>query len=812
MRTVLFASLRTHTRRFVAAALAVVIGVAFVVATGLLASAAKDGLVGSVGVPYENADVVVSELDGEEAAELVDRARERGEKAAVLGWAMQPLAEDGRRVEDRLDVGALADDASLRWQELREGRFPTRQGEAVADANAAKSRDLEVGDRVQVGTGARAADVTVVGLVDTPSASVGAAIYLVWDDLRPLVRGMWIDSVAYDGRGSVGEQVTALEGATGANVQSTDEFVLERQRQLNNEVDVVATLLLVFAAIALFVAVLVIANTFSILFAQRARDFALLRCVGATRRQVLRSVRVEGLALGVAAATVGLLAGTGAGYGLAALARGQFASGTIGEATPSPVWYLAAFAVGVLATVAASWLPTRRVVAVGPLEALRPAGAVDVRTGAGRVRLGLGGVVLAVGVALLGVAVTAQEVVPMLAGGAATFTGVLLLGPVLVPRLVRLVGAAGGRLLGRAGRLAGENAVRNPRRTAATTASLLVGVTLTTAVLTGMASSRSAIDDEMDAQYPVDASLTSTGAALPASLLDDVAAIDGVDAAVLLEGTTARLSGGVGELQVLAVDDTAVTDVARDAGQVLPQRGEVLVPWDSLPGNVSDGDAVQVVVGEQVRTLRVRAGEGWGTAAVVAPESLDALVGEAATPRAVWVRASDGADAEDLRGDLDALGSTAGAELANGLGQRSWVDLQLDVLTGSVVALLGIAVVIALIGIGNTLGLSVLERGREHALLRALGLTRRQLRTTLAAEAVLLSVTATLLGTALGIAFAWVGVRAMVAPLVEDAGLSLPLGQLALVVLVAAVAGLAACVLPARRASRTAPAAGLATE
>jgi putative ABC transport system permease protein len=148
----------------------------------------------------------------------------------------------------------------------------------------------------------------------------------------------------------------------------------------------------------------------------------------------------------------------------------------------------------------------------------------------------------------------------------------------------------------------------------------------------------------------------------------------------------------------------------------------------------------------------------------------------------------------------------------NALSDRAFVDLQLDIVTGSVVALLAIAVVIALVGIGNTLGLSVLERGREHALLRALGLSRAGLRAGLAVEAVLLSVVATLLGTAVGVTFAWVGVQTLVHPVIAGAPLVLPVGQLALVVAVAAVAGLGACVLPARRAARVVPAAGLALD
>ena len=233
------------------------------------------------------------------------------------------------------------------------------------------------------------------------------------------------------------------------------------------------------------------------------------------------------------------------------------------------------------------------------------------------------------------------------------------------------------------------------------------------------------------------------------------------------------------------------------------------MPADLLPDDAPRW--LTVTVDNHSERLRVVAGEGWGSAAVVAPQTLAALT-EHPTPRAVWVRATDGADPEDLGGDLEALATNAGAEVSNGLAERAWVDLQLDVLTGAVVALLGIAVVIALVGIGNTLGLSVLERAREYALLRALGLTRRQLRRMLGVEAVLLSVVATVLGTFMGVAFAWVAVEALVKAAIDEAPLVLPWGQLALVVLVAGAAGLLSCLLPARRAARVTPAAGLALE
>ncbi|WP_193606809.1 ABC transporter permease [Nocardioides lijunqiniae] len=799
MRTVLLASLRTHTRRYVAAALAVVIGVAFIIVTNALASATRNGLVSGIELPYEGADTVVSDVSGEDAATLLADARSAGDRAAVLGWTILPVSEGSRLVDGQVDVGAVADDPALRWQEVEEGRLPDGPGEAVADANAAKSEQVAVGDRLRVGSGALAKDVTVVGLVDSPSASVRASLYLSWSDLEQWADSLYVDSVAYDGT----PDVSAM---TGAKVQPRDEFVDDRSTELSQGVNVLAYVLLIFAAVALFVSVLVIANTFSILFAQRSKDFALLRCVGATRRQVVRSVRVEALLLGVAASLLGLVAGTVAGYGLVALARALEPRAALGDVTLSWPWILGAFVMGLGVTLVASWLPTRRVVSVSPLAALRPDQSVDAGSTAGRIRLAAGSLLLLGGVAAMALAVQGSVVALMLLGGAATFTGVLLLGPVLVPALIRLAGRPAGRLLGSAGRLATGNAVRNPRRTAATTASLLIGVTLTTAVLTGLASSRGAVDDDMATQHPIDLTLTALEGPLPASLLEDVRGTDGVAEAVAVDGVTATLGGGVGELTVVATPDGSAS-VTHDDDVVTPGPGEILMPYDLSP----DRPRVEVTVGEASRTLRVVTGEGWGSTAVVAPATLAALTGTTDT-RAVWVRADEGADAEDLAGDLTALATPLDAEVGNGLANRAYVTLQLDILTGAVVALLGVAVVIALIGIGNTLGLSVLERGRENALLRALGLTRRQLRRMLATEAVLLSVVATVLGTTIGVVFAWVAVETMVRPTIDTAPFVLPWGQLAIVVLVAGAAGLLACLLPARRAARVAPAAGLSMD
>lgn len=805
MRTVLVASMRHHTRRYVAASVAVVIGVAFIVVIGMLTGATRSGLTADAGAPVSGVDLVVTPDSSRDVERLVEAAAGGGHPVLTLGYAMEPVSRDGVQLAQSVDVSEASLDPRLQWQALEDGRFPTSPGEALADVNRAKSSGVALGDVVRVGTGPAASDVEVVGLVDSPAA-MGAALYVPWDDLRRFEGTLWVDAVAWGGTAAQARDV-----ARGVTVESSADWVAARQAEISRGVDVIAIMALLFVVIALFVGVLVITNTFSILFAQRMRDFALLRCVGVTRRQLRRAIRLEALALGLVAATLGVVAGALAGVGLVALVRHWFSD--LRTAALDPVWAGTAFAVGTLVTLGAAWLPTRSATRVAPLTALRPDTGVDVRSAAGRWRLALAALGVSAGLALLVLAVSASSVPAMLAGGVVSFVGVLLVGPVLVPRLIRLVGGLPGA--GPVRRLAAGNAVRNPRRTATTAASLLVGVTLTTAVLTGLASSRAAIDTDMDRSYPLDATITAGATPLDDDLTARVAATSGVAEAVGLEGVPATL-GGV-DLALLGSDeDTVGSRVVRGPVDVVPEDGVLLLPYEvveDLPARVAervwDDREVTVTVAGREHSLEVETGDGWGRSGLVSTATLERLDPEPA-PMAVWVRASDGADAEDLSGDLAALAGAAGADLDGGHGNRSWVHLQVDILTGAAVGLLAVAIVIALVGIANTLGLSVLERGRENALLRAMGLTRRQLGRAMAVEGLLLSSVATLMGTVIGLAFAWVGVQVMVSAVVDDAAFTVPVWQVAAVAAVAALAGLGACVVPARRAARVTPAAGLA--
>ena len=815
MRTVLLASLRVHTRRYVAALLAVGLAVAFVVATDALSSAARAGLNAGVGAPYAGADVVVGESYGmsvEDEARTGEVARDAGASTATIGRAWEQLtSEDGRQLDAETSIGTVSTDEDFRWQEVVAGRAPTRDDEALVDERAATSRRVEVGDTLTIGSGSDVLEVTVVGLA-APASYLSAPVYVPWEGLRQLPGAQPdVVLVAQGGSDADVESLTAgLAGAVDTNVRSTAEFVDERRTQVNDGIDVVSYLVLVFAAVAAFVAVLVVANTFTILFAQRSRDLALLRAVGARRTQLLRAVRVEALLIGLLASTLGLVAGGLGGLGITAVVRAVAGPERIGAVSWSPAWWVTAFAGGVLVTVVASWWPTRSVVRISPLAALRPEEPTHARSAVGRRRIVLGGIVTALGAVPLGVGVASMHVWLAILGCFTTFVGVLVLGPVVVPAVIRLLGRAVGRT-GAPSRLAVDNAVRNPRRTAATTASLLVGVTLTATVLTVMATGRGAMEADMDEEYPVDLVLSSTTAASD-EVLAKVQDTPGVERAVGVAGATVS-AGDLGDVVVLAPDDSTAA-ATRDGGAALVVgAGEVLVPSDAtglrdvgIPERVTvTGPAGAVELKTRVVPAR------FGGAYVVSPATLERLTPEPEL-QAVWARAEADANGDDLGGSLGLIAREGGLELTSQLDRRAWVDVQLDVLVGAVVGLLGIAVLIALAGIGNTLGLSVLERGRENALVRALGLTRGQLRRSLGVEGLLLAAAAGLLGTALGIGYAWAGVRTVVDVAVPDATMVVPYGQLTVVVLVAALAGLVACVVPARRAGRIAPAEGLVAD
>jgi putative ABC transport system permease protein len=396
-------------------------------------------------------------------------------------------------------------------------------------------------------------------------------------------------------------------------------------------------------------------------------------------------------------------------------------------------------------------------------------------------------------------------------GGMLSFVGLMLLTPVIVPAAIRLVGPV-VRRLGLAGRLAHANSLRNPRRTAATSTALLIGVTLITAVVVGSASISHKVNSSLDVQNPVDLMATSTSAPIPDRVADDIRRIDGVAGVATLTGQSARVGGQ--DVDVLGVDQRALGLIHGTSEVTRLGPDEIVLP--STAGDMllsASGDTVEVSIAGQNRTLKVLYGTGLGDQPLVSLKTLESMGGAGEGVRAVWVRAGASADPTDVAGDVTAVAKTADLDVSGGLPDRADILKTLDVVMAVTIGLLAVAVLIALVGVGNTLSLSVLERVRESSLLRALGLSRSGLRTMLAIEALLMAGVAAVLGVALGTAYAWFGVRtASVGVFRTGPDLTMPWGQIAIILLVAASAGLAACVLPARRAARITPAAGLVAD
>ncbi|WP_369251940.1 FtsX-like permease family protein [Geodermatophilus amargosae] len=818
MLSTTLANLRAHLPRLVAATLAVVIAVAFVVATLVLNETSRATLLRAAGAEYVGTDVVVTTTDGSSLAGAA------GAVAAVPGVrAVDPtVSADVRarfpgRSEAHLQVSSVAADPRLRWQRVTAGALPERPGEiavatttdaAVGDVVAVTVRDPATGDVTST------SDATVTGLVDLggdPSAGLFARGFAVPDQVTA-----WgatdPTELRVAGRPRTEPELLAAAvapalGFAAVEVRTGEEAAEDAVADVTGNRLALAAVLLVFATVAVLVAGLVIANTLAVLVAQRTRDLALLRCVGATSRQVRRSVLVEAAATGLAASALGV----GVGVGLAALV-----SALVGADSPLPLEGVAVppyavgagLAVGTLTTLLAALGPARAATRVAPLAALRPTDAAPLRSRGGLLRFAAGLLLVLGGAGLMVLGVLAVDVYASLAGGTASFLGVVLLAQRAVPPVVAAAGRGLGRVGGVPGRLAAGNASRNPRRTAATATALLVGVTLTTAMVVGAASTRATAQAGLDAAYPADVEIGAYGE-LPASLLPRLQEVDGVAAGTALLGMD--VTGPDGQpTWVQGVDPAEATPVLRStAGLTLPAFGEAVLPqWAADAYGLRAGETLTLRAGERSRALTVVVGSDV-TAPLLSAADLRGLAPEA-TAATLWLRLDDGTGQRDAIDEVTELtGAAAPDAYVTGLAsERAAIDSVLDALLLVVTGLLGVAVLIALIGVGNTLALSVLERRQENGLLRAMGLTRGQLRGLLAWEAVLVAGVAAVLGVLLGGAYGLVGTASVLGG--QDAVLlDVPWLQVGGIVVVATAAGLLASVLPARRAARTAPVAAI---
>ncbi|MFC9794787.1 FtsX-like permease family protein [Streptomyces sp. NPDC127584] len=830
-------SLRAHRRRFLGTFLAVVLGVAFLTGTLVMGDTLRasfdamfTGASRGTDAVVRSAVTVTSPGDaqgtrGPVDAALAERlARVPGVAAAAprIEGAGQLLAADGTPVGGKGPptlAGNWIDDPDLNPYELAEGRAPSAPGEAVVNRGAARAAGLAPGDTTVLRT-PDPVRVTVVGLVTFGGADgMGQVTWagLTRADAERYLTARPGGATSIAVRAGPGVSQEGLVAALAPVLPDDVEAITgQRAAEENTEsvsgrfLDLFTTLLLVFSGVAVLVSVFGIHNTFAVLVAQRTRENALLRAIGAARSQIVAGTLAEALTVGLLASLAGLLAGIGVAAGLQALfpALGfPFPEGDLVVSAPS---VLLPLAVGLAVCAGSALLPAVRAGRTAPLAALRETQADSSGTSRARVTTGAALLAAAVGTVLAGVLGTPS--LGLAATGAAlAVVAFVVLGPVAVPVAVRVLG---GPLRGASRGLARRNALRSPGRTAATATALMIGVAVVTLFTVFGASLKATMDRTVDRSFAGDvavsgASFGAGGAGLSPRLAPAVGALPEVDTAVGLGRGVAEVDG---RGRALTVTDPAALSRTLDLGAV---RG-------SLTGLGTDGLAVAADEAASAglapgRTAELAFTDGTRrTFTVRAVYERSDLAGDYLVTREAWaphrtrdsdtlvaVAFADGVGTEEGRAAVTAVADRYGqpevqtreeyAESAAG-----GVDMMLTL----VYALLALAVLIALLGITNTLTLSVHERTRELGLLRAVGQTRAQLRSMVRWESVLVAAFGTLGGLVLGGFLGWVLVRASAGSGDSALVFAVPVAQSATVALAGLVAGAVAAVRPARRAAR----------
>lgn len=831
-----------QSRRLATTAFAVMFGVAFTAGTLVLTDTLRVSFDSMHADSHAGTDLAVRRAAGVGSgpdaardrvdADLVDTIATIDGVAAVAGrttgWA-QLSGADGVLLGD-VDSGVdpigenwIADPRLTQWR-LTDGVAPSSPDSVVIDRAAARTLDVGVGGRVDVLALGGMHSMTVSGVAGFGDADQRfGTITVMFDDVtaqrllgQPNLHDTVIvaldgeasaDTVAADVNRLVGNQHEVLTGA-----ELTDEA---RATHLQDW-GFFDSFMKGFALIALLVGAFIIYNTFSITVAQRTREFATLRAIGAGRAQVLGSVLTESLAVGVAAS----LAGLAGGVGVATALRSMF--GAVGLDLPDDgavvhqTSLIAAFTVGVVITAGSALIPALRAGKTPPVAAMSEA-AVETAAGS-RTRVAIGTLVaVAGGIAMAaGLSGTGDDPIVLVGfGGLAVFAGVATLGPILARPFGHIIGRPVAAMRGVPGQLARDNATRNPKRTAATASALMIGVGLVGFITVLAASTKASIDEMVSAGVRADIVVESGSSGfggLDRSLVAELGELPEVSAVSGLTSARANTDGDV--VDVVGVNSAAfarLIDLGDTEGSLAGPDGAGLGTEqfainsdEATRRGWSVGTPVAVTLADGVeRVLTVAAvvdDPSIGLPMIVDQALLDET-GQTSFDLQAYVEIADGVDQETGRAAVEAeaalfpnaevLDRAAFAENRSGL---------VDPLLGVVYALLAFAVLIATLGIANTLALSIMERTRELGTLRAIGATRSQVRTAIRWEAVIIAGFGTLLGLMVGTGFGWAVVRAL-----ETEGIRqmvIPVVPLAVIAALATTAGILAAVLPARRAAR----------
>jgi len=808
---------------------AIITGVAFFAAAGFASDRVIDALEGDVNRQYGAVDVAVvvdsSKADAEAFAEqlripgaVVDEIADLSDVDGVGGELTGPVVfgkADGSTYGDGATGRLWIEDDTLNPLGVADGRAPRRAGEIAVDKGLADREGLRVGDTVTVLSVGGANDAEIVGITEfgnsdaidrSGTVSIPAAAAFDW-----LNSGLVEYTEVYvRGSGDQAKLARAVERVVppGFVAQTGAEFLADKRSEVSSWGKALKMGLQAFAMLALFVGGFVIYNTFSVIVAQRQRELAVLSAIGATPKQLKRSLRFEGLVIGVTGSFLGVIVGAVLTIVLVAVlgVAGVQLPGSGISIKPANVVQGVLF--GTIITLVSVMIPVRRAGRTEPSEALRDAA---VETG-----------VLSRGRGITAAALVVVGLVAMLAGGTAAAIGVgillLIVGVIVAGPFLAVGGAAIARPLvhrfGLEARLAVENSARNPKRTATTANALLIGVFLVTLVTVAGTSIKDFAVAQIQDLEGADFTISSDGGSIDDALVKDLESIDGVEQvtpfrreSVTINGTPSQLSttdtAAAIRIAKIEADRGSLDDLGPgtiallDTGNIDRPNGQPVKVGQTVTVANASGDSVELeVVAILDSTL-----DAFQVGSLVDTSTFDDLVGETA-PIAAFIDVTEGAQSDTEDAIDKRLARRPDVSLTPGNQFAELIRTVFDFLINAVTGLLLMSVIVALIGIVNTLSLSLLERRRELGLLRVMGMTDVRVRRMVRRESALIAALGTVTGVVLGLAIGW-GIIASIDRLSDaNIGLGFPGRQLLFVVVLGVVLGYVSAIIPARRATR----------
>jgi putative ABC transport system permease protein len=847
------AGLRFHAARLAASSLAIAAGVAFVAGTLILGATMTQAFFNSFAAGARNVSAAVSPPGGATQpvrgrpgagggpslapALLAGVARVPGAAAVagrVLGQAGL-IGSDGRVITTFGQPGFginVPADRSLWEFTLALGHAPTAPGQALVDSSTAADEHLRLGQRIRVaGQNGRVLSFTLTGTMDLGAShqfrNATVTAFGTQEALsvtgQPGYDQIVVQAAPGTSQAQLAARLKALPGLARDQVQTGAELANAEATAAVRFTKQFTTLILIFALVSLLVAAIVIYNTFRILAAQRTRELALLRCVGASRRQVFGGILVEACAAGIAASVAGVIGGLGLGWALEHLFSAFGLPIPAGPLVLTPAAVSISIALGVVVTLLAATVPAWAATKVAPVAALAGHAEPRVTRAIGWRRVAVAVIFGAAGLLLTyqGIQASTKQsgFLEIAAGGMVFFVAVLALGPLIAPPVTSFFGWLPGRLAGTPARLATANARRNPHRVATTTAALTIGITLMTLFTVVASSAEASTTATIKEHYPFGYTVSSGQAGqgtVPPRIISALRAAPALGLVAPFYQRAARADGVMTPVGALGGGGLGAVSPPMTSGSLTAVRpGSAAVDATQLGTLHTRQGGTVTVVTPSAGTLRLRVAAVYNGDNSPLPSILiavpDYLRGFRPTgAQAVYTNAAPGVGTPRARAAV--YRATSGdplLQVTTVADYSSTLASRVNQVLALFAVLLGLAILIALLGIANTLSLSVIERARETALLRALGLTRGQLRQMLLVEALLMALLGIALGVALGTGFGW----AMVDAFIRSAGggvFSVPYARIALYVALGALAGLAAAVLPARRAARSSVVAAMA--